>query len=470
MMLSRIGCLTALLALLTGCTAPVIRAPEPMVAPTAWSTRIDVAAPAAVPVTAWWEELADDQLNHLVALALRDSADVSVAAARVRQARAFVREAGANRLPKVDVGIAGLREGVPKTSLREGEAGMQTIPPYHQSNFAGRLEARYELDLLGRMTLGERAAAAESAASHEELRAVRQWLAREVVLAYADLRLADERAALSREATGRHEELREIASERLKAGVVTRERMREAERTLADTIDAQAAVGQEQHAALARLASLLGRSTGELQVQTRTDYFARLGLTGAVTPDLPVTVIDRRADVAAAWQRVLAASNQAERARLDRLPSLTLTGSTGYVSDTFRRWLSGDALSWLLQAALQAPLFDGGRIEARTEQARAAVDELYAHHRKLVLNALAEAETALSAAQTASDRVALAESELVRRMANREAAEDLRSAGIGSRPELVQKEVEQLAAAQTLSARRHDLLVAWANAQKALGR
>jgi outer membrane protein TolC len=55
-------------------------------------------------------------------------------------------------------------------------------------------------------------------------------------------------------------------------------------------------------------------------------------------------------------------------------------------------------------------------------------------------------------------------------MANREAAEDLRSAGIGSRPELVQKEVEQLAAAQTLSARRHDLLVAWANAQKALGR
>jgi hypothetical protein len=40
---------------------------------------------------------------------------------------------------------------------------------------------------------------------------------------------------------------------------------------------------------------------------------------------------------------------------------------------------------------------------------------------------------------------------------------------MGSRPELVQKEVEQLAA-ETLSARRHDLLVAWANTQKALGR
>lgn len=103
-----------------------------------------------------------------------------------------------------------------------------------------------------------------------------------------------------------------------------------------------------------------------------------MGLSGAVTPDLPATAIERRADVAAAWQRVLAASDQAERVRLERYPALALIGSAGYVSEAFRRWLTGDALAWLLQAALQAPLFDGGRIEARTEQARAAVDELHA--------------------------------------------------------------------------------------------
>jgi multidrug efflux system outer membrane protein len=405
-----------------------------------------------------------------VELALRDGADVSVAAARVRQARAFAKEAGANRMPQVDVGVVGSRERIPKTSLRDGEGGKQTIPAYRQSNFAARLDARYEIDLLGRLALGERAAAAESAASEEELRAVRQWLAREVVLAYADLRLADERAALSREASIRLVDLLNTEQERLKAGLVARERLRVAERTLAETSDAQAALAQERHATLARLANLLGLSTGELQVEVRTDYFARLGLSGAVTPDLPATVLERRADVAAAWQRVLAASDQAERARLERYPALALTGSAGYVSEAFRRWLSGDALAWLLQAALQAPLFDGGRIEARTEQARATVDELHAQHRKLVVSALAEAETALSATQTARERAAFAEAELVRRVADRAAAADLRAAGMGSRPELVQKEVEQLAAAETLSARRHDLLVAWANTQKALGR
>jgi hypothetical protein len=76
----------------------------------------------------------------------------------------------------------------------------------------------------------------------------------------------------------------------------------------------------------------------------------------------------------------------------------------------------------------------------------------------------------LSATQTARKRAALAKAELVRRVADRAAAADLRSAGIGSRPELVQKEIEQIVAAETLSARRHDLLVAWTTAQKALGR
>jgi outer membrane protein, multidrug efflux system len=470
MMLSRLGLLIALLALLTGCAAPVVRTPEPMAAPTAWSARTDTAAAAAVPNTAWWEELADDQLNRLVELALRDSADVSVAAARVRQARAFTKEVGANRLPQVDVGVAGIRERVSETSVHDAQGGKQRIPAYRQSSFAAQLDARHEMDLLGRLALGERAAAAEAAASDEELRAVRQWLAREVVLAYADLRLADERAALSRETGIRLGELLHSEQKRLDAGLTTRERLREAQRRLAETGDAQAALGQERHEAVARLAKLLGKSTGELQVQARADYFARLGLSGAVTPDLPATALERRADVAAARQRVLAASNQAERARLDRYPSLTLTGSAGYVSETFRRWLTGDAVAWLLKAALQAPLFDGGRIEARTEQARATVDELHAQHRKLVVNALAEAETALSATQAASERASFAESELARREADRAAAADLRSAGIGSRPELVQKEIEQLVAAETLSARRHDLLVAWTTAQKALGR
>lgn len=469
-MLARLLILMTVLVLLAGCAAPGIRAPEPLTAPAAWSARIDTSAVAAVPFAAWWEELGDDELNRLVGMALRENAHVSVAAARVHQARALAREAGANRLPQIDLGVAASRERVPRASLRDTEGGKATIPAFRQSRFATQLEARYEIDLLGRLALGERAAAADVAASDADLGAVRQWLAREVVLAYAELRLSDERAALAREATLRLGDLLRAEQERLKAGLVARERLREAERALAERNDSLIALGQASHAALSRLAELLGKTTGELQVQARADYFARLVLSGSVAPDLPATALERRADVAAAWQRVLGASDQAERARLDRYPALTLTGSTGFVSAAIRRWLTGDALAWVALAALQGPLFDGGRIDARAEQARAVVDEQQAEYRKLVVQALAEAETALSATQAAKEGVAFAVAELARREADRTAAADARSAGVGSRPMLVQSEVEQLAATESLSARRHGLLVAWANAQKALGR
>lgn len=92
---------------------------------------------------------------------------------------------------------------------------------------------------------------------------------------------------------------------RLKAGLVAREGAREgareAERMLAQTCGAQAHVSRERHTALARLANLLGKSTGELQVQTRAGYLTQLGLSGAVTPDLLASPLKWRADVATAW-------------------------------------------------------------------------------------------------------------------------------------------------------------------------
>lgn len=460
----------AALALLAGCAAPGGRAPAPVAVPAAWSARIEAPPTAASPVAAWWEALADDELNRLVDLALRENPDVSVAAARVRQARDLAKEAGANRSPQIDWGVAGLRESVPSASARDADGSKQTIPAFRQSRFATPLEARYEIDLLGRLALGERAAAAEVAASDAELRAVRQWLAREIVLAYAELRLADERAALARESSTLLGELLRDERERLKAGLVARERTREAERALAEQNGALIAIGHERHAALARLAELLEKTADGLRLQDRVDYFARLDLSGSVTPDLPAAALERRADVAAAWQRVLAASDRAERARLDRYPSLTLTGGAGFVSEAIRRWLTGDALAWVAQATLQGPLFDGGRIDARAEQARAVADEQRAQHRKVVVQTLAEAETALSAAQTAQEKVAFAEAELARRAADRASAAAARSAGTGSRSAHLQSEIEQIAAAEQLSARRHGLLVAWANAQKALGR
>lgn len=428
------------------------------------------ASSSAVPANAWWQELGDSELDGIVAAALTANADVSIAAARVRQARALADAAAAARRPQLDLGTSAARERVPRTIFRDTQGTHVEIPPFERSRFGLQAEARYEIDLLGRLALGEHAAVAGLNASDADLRAVRQWLAREVVLTYADLRLADDRAAIARDAQAALERLRSAEKLRLQAGLIGRDRIREADRQWAEKGDERVAIAEERHAALVRLAGLSGKAPAEVTITARERYFGQLALSGVVAADLPVTVLDQRPDVAAAWQRVVAAHREAERVRLERYPALTLTGSTGFASEAIRSWLTGAAIAWVAQAALQGPLLDAGRNRARTDQAIAVMDEQLAQHRKIVVQALVEVETTLGAAHAGRARVELAEGELVRRAADREAASATLAAGLGSRPALLQAELALLDAIEAMSLRRHELLRAWVSAQHALGR
>lgn len=461
---------TAVFALLAACAAPQQRVPNRQSAPAAWSAQIERAPETAAINTAWWQELADPELNHLVGLSLQNNADLGVAAARVRQSRALVQTASARRLPRVELQASAARERTPVSIFRDAQAGEQRIPSFTESRFAGQFQASYEIDLLGRLALGERAAGAELAASEADAQAVRQWLAGEVVLAYGELRLAEDRTAIAQELRAQMRKILTAEQARLVAGLITREVLREAEHALAEREEALITLAHERHAASARLAELSGSATLELPIQRQPDYYARLALSGSLTPGLPAAALARRADLAAAWQRVLAASDQAEHARLERYPTLMLTGSSGYLSETLRRWLTGDAHGWLAQVVLQGPLLDGRRARARDEQAQGLFDERLAQYRKLFVQALVEAETALSATQSAKQRVTLAQLELVRRNADRAASANAIIAGVASKPMLWQSEIAQLSAAESLGTRRYELLVAWAKAQQALGR
>ena len=458
---------------IAGCAMPVSHTPDKPPVPSAWSAwsaQSPAGGDAVSQADAWWHELADEQLNRLVEHALNNSPDIGIAAARLQQARALVSEADANRMPQIDAGLGALHNRVPQSVWRDTQGARQIIPPHRQSGFTARIDGRLEVDVWGRLALGQRVAAADLAASQDDLRAVRQWLAREVVLAYADLRLADERTAISGQARRILDEMLDSARQRLSAGLVSQEQVRYLERLVADQVDAHTLRDQERQSALNRLASLLGQWTSQLPLSTHAGYFTELALSGAVTPDLPAQALERRADVSASWHRVLAAGDHAERVRLERYPALNLTGSAGFISPALRGWLSTDALAWAAQSLIQTRVFDGGRLQARGAQARAMADESMARYRKTVLAALAEVETALSLTQTAGERVMLAQAELVRRRVDTRQLADLHAAGLAARPALLEREVARLGAEEILSLRRHELLVAWSQAQTALGR
>jgi outer membrane protein, multidrug efflux system len=457
-------------ALLSGCASIPLPPPAPEAVPSAWAQTTAHSTSAAEPVQAWWTQLGDAQLDRLIDQGLAANADVRVVAARLKRAQASADLASAVRRPELGVSSSAARERVPVSTARDAEGVAVSTPAYRQSRFGLQADFRYETDLLGRLALSEQAANAERAASAADLRAMRQWLALEMVRAYAELRVADDRMLSAQTASALLEQLREAERRRLAAGLITRNDLRVIERQQAEKLDEQAELQRQRSAAAARLAELAGQAPAEVSLSAPSaQWSTRVELTGAVAPDLPVAVIERRPDVAAAWQRVMAAHQSAQSVRLERYPALTLTGNTGFASTALRRWLTGDALVWAAQAALQAPLFDGGRNRARTDEALATVEELRAQHRKLVLQALGEVETALTATTVAKQRADLAQAELLRRAADRSSAKTALAAGVGNRSNLLQAELAESAAQDAMLLRRHELLLAWAAANRALG-
>lgn len=462
--------LLSLLALwLGGCAAGPSPAPRPVAAPSGWMTATAGVTSDGGPEAAWWKELRDARLDEWIEQAWRDSADVRILVARLEQARAAGDAAAAARRPQLDYGVAASRERMPRSPLRDGGGYETTVPPTRKSLFSAQLSGRYEIDLLGRLALARQAADASVAASESDLRALRQWLAAEVVQACAELRRTEHDSAVTAVIGTLLERLLGSAREQLAAGIVARDVVREAERQLADNRDAQIDLVRQRQAALARLALLLGRAPAELSVSPDEFWLKHTPVSGAVLPDLPAAVITQRADVAAAWQRVGAAAARARSTNLERYPSFALTGNGGFVSEVFRRWFAGDALSWVAQAAVQGPLLDGGRQRARAREAAGAMQEAYAQYRKLTLQALTEVETALSATQAAHEHVELAQRELARRHADRDDVDAGRAAGLESRPRWVRAELARVQAEAALQARRFELLIAWVSAQRALG-
>jgi multidrug efflux system outer membrane protein len=458
------------LALLAGCTPGSFPTPRPLGSPPAWVAPVPCVAPPAEPEDAYWKRLSDDWLDGAIETAWSESGDVQVLIARLEQAHAAVDAAQAERRPQLDFRLSAAREREPRSLLPDAEGSPVAIPANTRSRLGAQIGGRYEVDLLGRLALRQRAAQAGVSAGEDDLRALRQWLAAEIVVTYGELRLVEHHSAVAASGAALLEELHRAELARFRAGIAARDALRRTEARRADNRDEQSELAARRHALLARLAVLLGRMPTKDSLPPDAEWLARRKISGAILPDTPASVIVRRADVSAAWRRVEAAAAGTRLVQLERYPTLTLTGAGGFVSEAFRHWFTGDAFGWLAQAALQSPLLDGGRHRARSREAEAAFREAHARYRKVVLEALAEVETALSDLHAEHERVELAEGQFARMLADHTDADAMRAAGVHSRPAVLQTRLAQLQAEAALQQRRCALLVAGVRTERALGR
>jgi len=126
-------------------------------------------------------------------------------------------------------------------------------------------------------------------------------------------------------------------------------------------------------------------------------------------PPIPVGVpselLQRRPDVAAAERTMAEANATIGIAYAAYYPNLTLTGSAGFESSSFSKWLSWPSRFWSVGASIPETIFDAGLRRATVQQNVATYNADIASYRQTVLTAFQQVEDSLAEVRILSKEI-----------------------------------------------------------------
>jgi outer membrane protein, multidrug efflux system len=397
----RLGLLAAVLAL-AGCALRTERMTLPPPSPS--SVWREGAADGAWPAAGWWRGFGSAELDGLIAKAGANNDDLAAAIARVREADAQARIAGAPLLPSITVSpdAAAVR--------RHSQLGRER----HYGNFTGTFNVAYELDIWGKNHAVLDAAQSSAAAARYARDVVELTVVSGVATLYIQaLELEDETAAAAGNLATAKSVLSDVQDKRRTGLATDLDVVRQ--KALVDTLaEAVPPLQAQLAAALSSLATLTAQPAETMQITGRSLKELRAP---SFETGLPSQLLLHRPDVQAAERQLAAANANITVARAQFLPSFNLTAQYGFQFMTIpSTGPSGpDSIYNLALDAVQ-PVFEGGRLQGGLELARGRYAELLADYIKTTRQAYGDVEDALayvreSTAQQAASRAALDESE-----------------------------------------------------------
>jgi multidrug efflux system outer membrane protein len=336
--------------------------------------------------TAWWQHFQDATLNALVEQALGNNADIQIAIARVEQAEAVAREAGAALLPTINAEAASLNRQISTQTATWSPTGSRQINARSAS-----LTTAYELDVWGRVRRGNEAVQAAFHASQYARDAIRLSIAGLISQNYLALRAYDAQLSVTSESLTSREASLKLVQTRVDAGLVSPLDLYQAESSLA-ALQAQAATLRQQRALSEHQIALL---TGDPALKIAAGDLRLLPLPPIPPAGLPSQLIEARPDVRQAEENLIAANAGIGIAKAGYFPKFTLTGSLGSESKTLSDLFSAGSGTWGLGLGLLMPVLDFGRTTARVDQAKAVNQQSLVAYQKTLQTAFKEVRDAL---------------------------------------------------------------------------
>ena len=360
--------------LLAGCAAVELPGLSRSDIPVGWDSAPEGGAP---PEETWWIQFGDDELSAIIAEVKKANFDLATIARNLEAAQLALREAGLDLVPVASVSARARAGTDSRADSTSTSASVDAAVAY-----AGILSkpARYDAALA-------RYDAATALAADAALNILGT-----AASAYFRVLINHDLIAAAEQNLENAEQIARIVQARVDAGTITPidalqqsiavERQRNTVKNLV----------QEEFAARASLALLLGRSVQGFDIATETLEHIRVP---EVQPGLPAELLARRPDLAQAEANLRAAHADVRSARAAFLPDITLTASGSIASDSLRALLEAPDSVLATAANLAQSLLDDGRRSRNVRRSLLAMGSSLAAYRKAVLAAFNDIDVRL---------------------------------------------------------------------------
>ncbi len=357
-------------------------------------------ASVALDAATWWKTFQDPVLDALMQEAASNSQDIALATGRIAEARATLNQNTANFYPTVDLNAAASRRQTSQNSASFNPAG-----PAASSDLQLGLSASYEIDFWGKFARADDAARARLLSQTASRGTVLTSLYANVAQSYFALRALDAQVVLAEQTLATRQENLRLQERRFDGGVIGELDLRQAEAEAASIEATLQLTRQNRSNAESALALLVGRKPAEIVKPVIARGTALPALYGAqrVPANLPSDLLNRRPDLIAAEQNLIAANADIGQARTAYFPRLVLSAGLGQQSQDLASLFNPASLFWNVLGNLTQPIFRAGAIDAVMAGANARQQQALAQYTLAVQSAFRDVHDALNNVQAARD-------------------------------------------------------------------
>ena len=374
--------------LVSGCMLGPDYSRPPVVVPDNYRFAVAPATAESIADLPWFDVFRDPVLQQLVREALQNNYDLRIAAARVEEARANIGIVRSFLYPQINFNAVGGAQQVSRT----------TDPPQSfgaNRNFQNLLlgfALAWELDVFGRIRRDAEAATAIFLATEQAQRGVLITLVADVAQSYFTLRELDLELEIARRTVQLNDETVQFYQTRLTGGASNRLELDSAISNRSRTastipeLERQIAIQENQ------INLLLGRNPGPIPRGTAlTEQYSP----PSIPAGLPSALLERRPDIKAAEDVLVAANADIGAAKALFFPNFSLTSTLGSASHDLSNIGDKHAAIWSVAGGLLQPVFQGWRITSNYEAVKARFDQAVAQYQRSAQNGYREVADAL---------------------------------------------------------------------------